>query len=529
MAILGGISVVFAVVLAGTLIATGGHLVYAIEAPYVHLALADQIAHGHYGLDAGEPAAPSSTILYPFLLAALSPLGLGVALPLAINGIATFLTGLFALLLADECGLPIRRMGPALIFVFAVIVTLALNLVGLAFTGLEHSLHAASSVAYALGLARFVRRDRCDWWWFVCIIVQPLLRFEGAGMLVADALIFIAFRRYDYALAVVGIGVALVGSYSLFLHSMGLPLLPSSVLARSSWSDAAVGSHGGLLATLAGVATNLYRNLNSFGAAQVLGAAALTWLWIARRWGRAESGGTADRQDRVKTTLAFFLGFVALAQVAGGKLGWSPPRYEAYVLVLALCALPVIYRETVTVWCEQVNWRRAGAFAVALLLIFAGYATQTAAVPAKARREYLGPFQLHRFVTEFYRRAVAVDQIGYVNYGNPNYVLDLSGLSSEAIRAARASQPSSAWMDDFLGERQIGLALIDSDDTPAVPAQWTLIAELRVSGSATNRILFYARRREDAEPITEALTRFAKTLPRGERLVWGSYPDWEES
>jgi hypothetical protein len=219
------------------------------------------------------------------------------------------------------------------------------------------------------------------------------------------------------------------------------------------------------------------------------------------------------------------LSFVSLAQVAGGKLGWTPPRYEAYVLVLNLCALAVIYRETVIAWCDHVSWRRAGSFAAALLLIFAGYATQTLAVPAKARKEYLGPFQLHRFVTHFYQRPVAVDQIGYVNYDNPNYVLDLSGLSSEAVRTARASQRSAAWMDDFLKDRQIGLAIIDSADTPAVPAAWTEIAELRLPGDpndATNHILFYARRQEDAEAISAALGEFAPTVPGGETLVWAN-------
>jgi len=63
------------------LMAAHGHLVYPLEAAYTHLALAEQISVGHYGLVAGEAAAPSSSILYPFLLAALRPFGLGVMLP----------------------------------------------------------------------------------------------------------------------------------------------------------------------------------------------------------------------------------------------------------------------------------------------------------------------------------------------------------------------------------------------------------------------------------------------------------------
>src|ERR1700710_3008863 len=82
---LSGISLVLIVELAATLIVTQGQMAYVIEAPYVHLTLAQQILHGHYGLIPGESAAPSSTILYPFLLAALSPLPLGPVLPLAIH------------------------------------------------------------------------------------------------------------------------------------------------------------------------------------------------------------------------------------------------------------------------------------------------------------------------------------------------------------------------------------------------------------------------------------------------------------
>jgi len=59
---------------------------------------------------------------------------------------------------------------------------------GLAITGLEHSLHIAMTVVYLVGLVRFVTNRRCDWWWIICIIVQPLIRFEAAGMIVAAAI-----------------------------------------------------------------------------------------------------------------------------------------------------------------------------------------------------------------------------------------------------------------------------------------------------------------------------------------------------
>jgi hypothetical protein len=522
--VLAGIVAILLLELAAIMAATGGHIVYAIEAPYTDLALAQQIAQGHYGLVPGEPAAPASSILFPFLLAAFVPLGLGTLAPIIINVLSTIAAGIFALMLAGECGLPLGQVSPVRLFVVAAVTTLALNLAGLALTGLEHSLHVALTVAYLLGLIRFVRRGRCDWWWFVCILVQPLVRFEAAGMLVADVLIFFSFRRYGYALLTVAIGVALVGGYSLFLTAIGLPLLPSSVLARSDWSNAAVVSHTGIVTVLIAILHNFHDNLNSFGAAQVLGGVAAAWLWLDRLPTLWAQRHRLDKSDQGKLTTIFFMTLVSIAQLVGGKLGWVPPRYEAYVLALNLCALVIVYRERVTAWCLRATWLRVALLSAVLLMFFAGYATQSFLAPILSAKEYQGPYQLHRFVTEFYRAPVAVDQLGYVNYDNPYYVLDLSGLASEKARKARTARLPVEWMDELLAAHGITLAIINSADDPVVPASWVPVAELRTANDAVNRPIFYARRPADVGEIAPALARFAGALPRGVRLVEAPAP-----
>ena len=57
-------------------------------------------------------------------------------------------------------------------------------------------------------------------------------------------------------------------------------MLPSSVLARSDWSNAAVASHSSPFAVMAAILKNLNANLNSFGAAQMLGGLALGAAWL---------------------------------------------------------------------------------------------------------------------------------------------------------------------------------------------------------------------------------------------------------
>ena len=49
-----------------------GLLVYTLDDPYIHLALAENIKQGHYGINISEFSAPSSSPLWPFILAPFS-------------------------------------------------------------------------------------------------------------------------------------------------------------------------------------------------------------------------------------------------------------------------------------------------------------------------------------------------------------------------------------------------------------------------------------------------------------------------
>lgn len=69
-----------------------GTFIYSMDDPYIALALSDQISHGNYGINAGQHAAPASSILFPFLLAAAAGTSLHPYLPLIINCLALFAT-----------------------------------------------------------------------------------------------------------------------------------------------------------------------------------------------------------------------------------------------------------------------------------------------------------------------------------------------------------------------------------------------------------------------------------------------------
>ena len=136
-----------------------GAFTYSLDDPYIHLALSDQIRHGNYGINAGHHAAPSSSILFPFLLTAASGTPLHPYLPLLFNLFALFLTIEIIRRLLSHLNLAQDRAGTALVSAGVILTIFFLNVIGIAFTGLEHSLHVASVAAVIYGLGPLPRHE----------------------------------------------------------------------------------------------------------------------------------------------------------------------------------------------------------------------------------------------------------------------------------------------------------------------------------------------------------------------------------
>lgn len=214
--------------------ATSGTFVYALDDPYIHLALAERLVTAHYGLNAGEIAAPSSSILWPFLLT----IGVGTPwhqyLPFAIcvaAGAAT--TALIAWMV---CGWPIfsgtpysnlKRIGLVVALMFAA------NLLLMPFSGMEHSLQLLIVVvcAYAINEALFGRNIPV--WCLAVAALGPAVRYEMIGPVVAVGIALWVSGRARAALALVLSSLIVPFGFGLYLKSQGLAFLPNSVLAKS--------------------------------------------------------------------------------------------------------------------------------------------------------------------------------------------------------------------------------------------------------------------------------------------------------
>ncbi len=498
----GAFLAVSAIVFATVISATGGVFSFTLDDPYIHLAMAEEIARGGYGVNPGEPASASSSVIYPYLLAGLLKLGLGQAGALLVNLVTGAVSAALLVRLAEAAGFADAVRRPAATATGAVAAVLLLNLAGLAFTGMEHGVHAALGLVALWGLVRLERDGRPSAWLIAVLVLAPLVRFEGAAILAAGALALAMRGRGREAATAVALGAAGLALFGWSLHARGLPWLPSSVLAK-----AADGAHG--------PGAQLLENLRAPGASVVE-------IAIVAAVAAEVLGGRLARPRPA----AVFAVLVLAAQMAVGTFGvryngWLH-RYDGWAVVLAGGTLLLAAGELGRRLPPRLRAPAGAAAAVIAGVLLLPYLRTTLDTPLNARSIRLQQREMHRFAAEVLRAPVAVNDLGWVSWRNDHYVLDLWGLASEPARRARQGGAPPGWMDRLARGAGVRAVMIyDGWFGAAVPAGWVRLGELRarVPLSVNPRVTFYAVDARAAPAVRAAVATWARGLPAQDVFV----------
>jgi len=491
--------VVSAVLILAILRLNDGRFAYILDDPYIHLALAENLAGGHYGLSPGVLAAASSSVLWPFLIAPFAGFGFGDWAPLAINLTASLVTiALIRRLVDDVLGDEDRWIAVAL----TTAAFLATNVVGVAFTGMEHSLQLTCAVAVLYGLVSLPSRDGPPWWLLAALIAGPWLRYESLAVSVPGILLLLWCGHRRSAL-VAGVTLAGgLGTFALWLHSMGLGWFPTSVVAKSRLvADAAAPTS---------LAVNVVRSLEMRQGMLLAVFAALLVLTAFRSRGH-------DRRLVVVGLAAVGLHLVA------GSIGYQ--RYEVYIVGFATLLLVHLYRNGLAAFVRSAP--RAGvlaALAAGTLAVGYPYLYGLYIVPTASNNIYEQHYQMHRFVTDIHPATIAANDIGWISYGNDNAVVDLWGISSRDVLARRNAASGVEWIEELSVEHGVEYAILYAHWFPNVPANWRPVAEMSISRrriyAAGSTVTFYSVAPGSHAPLLERLREFEPTLPKGVRLAF---------
>ena len=146
--------------------------------------------------------------------------------------------------------------------------------------------------------------------------------------------------------------------------------------------------------------------------------------------------------------------------------------------------------------------------------------------PAAASNVYQQQYQMHRFVADFYRRSVAVNDLGWVSYRKPEgvYVLDLWGLASPA--ASRHLHKNVDWLETITTAHGAGLAMIYPFwYEEGAPEEWEKLGKMCITSPLTSVAMrcvsFYRTEVGDKAELEREMAAFTKTLPQGVTMTLG--------
>ncbi len=473
-------------------VALTGSVTYSLDDAYIHLALAEGLREGHHGINPGEFSAPSSSILWPYLLAPLMGGPLELWWPLILNLAAGVgLVGLIGPLQA--------RVGEGAPSWLGAFLLISFNICALPLMGMEHSLQLFLAVLTTLGLWQALEERQVPWWLWLGLCFGPLVRYEHLGLTV-PALALLGLRLPRARLGALGVvfGVTLgIAASALSLFRLGLGYLPSSILVKS----AVVGS-GGRLGTLAhNVALH---TLDLQGVLVLLAVPALAVLaWRRRGWER---------------DLAGFGLAAALGHLVAGHSGWYT-RYTAYIwATLLVVGLALLRAELPRVWRLARDEPRALRLAgLIVLLLHSPQLWAMFSTPLAALNIFEQQRQIHVFSSEALKGGVAVNDIGYAAWKNDYYILDLVGLGSLEALAHRGAWAGPEWMDELAEKKDARAAVIYEHIAPSLPSDWVRLASLSLSGpritSASETIWFYATSPQHVPEVSAALDALSGLLP----------------
>ncbi len=474
-----------------------GTFTYALDDAYIHLDLADMIArHGLYGVNSGETAAPSSSILWPFLLApfAKTPVFFWAPLLLAGAGALAATAVLFRLVAT----LDQQTASPRGHTLLTILGALALNLPGLALTGMEHTTQIALTLLATLGLLRTLNGARPPWWLWGALFLGPLFRYESAVVTLA-ILGVLLWNGHGRRAFLCGVAVAAaLALFSAFLVHLNLFPLPASTVVKRYRMD----DYWAFFAK-----TLLPVVVNPLAAVLFLLALYLPFVTLATL-----------KQIRTPrwALLAALAGACVLHIFVGRYSGFGgAPRYEFYLLAFVAPCLWVLVRSS----------RRLRPLCLVLLgcASLTGLHSSLGSITLDAHSVYLQQFQMRRLVQAYVRAPVAVNDIGLVGLRNPAYVLDLVGLSNDKVLHIRRSD-SLDWTTPLLREHDVALILIYRRWFPLHSTMpWIPLGELFCTACSVvvpqEHVLFLTPDPARVQDLRLRLAAWAATLPPGAFFV----------
>lgn len=495
-----------------------GHLVYALDDPYIHMAMAKNFArYGVWGITRYGFTSSSSSPLWTLVLSLLYLIaGVNEAAPLIVN---ILLATLLVLAVYELTRARRPSPHPAYILVVLIAIIFLTPLSPLVFSGQEHVLHILVTIIFVFIAARVLSSDhaRCSPSVLSLILsaaLLPFLRYEGLFLVLVVCVLFFLRGRHLLALSLGAAALVPVTIYGIISISHGWFFLPNPVLIKGKSPH---------LASARGVINFLgYSAAMHFIQAPhmlILTATALAAYLIRIHKGIWE---------RSQIMLLIFIG-TTLLHMQFARTGWFY-RYEAYLvtlgaIVIAWTLLDYLPRGLTSTPVRSTPARGALWTLVLLSVLSLGVRGIQAVkkIPRATTNIYQQQYQMGLFLQRFYQgAAVAANDVGAINYLADIRCIDMAGLGNITVaREMRQGDYNSIQVRDLARSEEVVIALLydlraAQRGTSLIPPEWIEVGQWRIAHNVvcgSDTVSFYAVQPATEGPLRENLRSFSSRLP----------------
>jgi hypothetical protein len=496
---------------------TNGSFIYPVDDTFIHLELANNLAHyGNWGINSHEFGSASSSLLYTLILALFTKLFSSVTLlPFIVNAIAGIL-----LLIAVNNWLAKQHLSVTATILINLLVVFFTPLPILIISGMEHTLQCLFSFLFLFHSCEWISKSKekeqsqkLPWSIPLYTMLLTAIRYEGLFLIAIVCVVFLYYRKLNSAIKTGIIALLPVIVFGIYSISKGSYFLPNSILIKSNEVPLFGGGIAHFFETLFVEKLTLSKPGITAMATQrlLLILPAMCLLFF----------------KQLKKNLNYALILIGLTVCTLLHLSLASTgkfyRYEAYLIACSILVCSTVFFK----YFKEIFAAKTPLISVAAVFLFffllLPVVLRSTAAFSKAQRAciniYEQQYQMGHFLRNYYPdTGIAANDIGAVSYFTKGNVVDLWGLGTiEVSKSRRGHYWNAGFLDSLSRQKNVKIAVIyDSWFNNSFESRWKKIATWQIPDNVVcgdDIVSFYAVDTTIAPQLKQDLQNYQKQLP----------------
>ncbi len=497
---------------------TRGNLIYAIDDPYIHMAIAKNFAeYGVWGVTRYGFTSSSSSPFWTLLLSAIySIFGVNQVCPFILNIIfATLLCILVYEILRKH------RLKSSLILIVLLIIFFFTPLPSIIFTGQEHTIHVLISIFFVYVSANILTSTKSKFKEILLLLLLSMLvisiRYEGLFLVFVVCCLLMIRRKPLHALLTGATGILPIYFYGIHSLSNGWNFFPNSILLKGRMPESY--SFTSVMKFFINFFDRIMAINNSHIFMLILLAIVLLYLQIRRYkkiWDK-------------RIVMLIILVATAILHMLFADTGWFF-RYEAYLVGLGITVLAIsVPKFFIDAAKSKLNKWKVSLNILLILLILLTIVPFSVRgfdalrkIPQATKNIYEQQYQIGLFLSKYYEgEGVAANDIGAIDFLADIRVLDVWGLANiDVAKAIRKKYYTTDFVSNLAAKKNIRIAVIYDialQEYGGIPSQWIKLGAWKISNNIVcgdDSVSFYAVDTSEADNLMRNLKDFSSHLPK---------------